>query len=178
MTNVHLVADDAAGPAGEMLTNLKQKLGGVPNILRAMANSPSVLQGYLDLSKAASSTTLDGALREKIALAVSEVNNCHYCLSAHTTFAKKLNVNEPDILSARRGESSDPKTEAILVFCQIVAQKKGWVDADELASLRAAGVTEEELVEIILVIALNIFTNYFNHIVDTDIDFPKAPDLS
>lgn len=177
MAHVDLVTDKTAGPAANLLKNIEQKLGRVPNIFQAMANSPAVLQGYLGLSESTNATSLSPDLREKIALIVGESNKCDYCLAAHTAIAQSLHVSDEDILAARRAASKDAKTTAILKFCERVVEKRGLLDDNSLSELKNSGVTDQELVEIIFVISFNIFTNYFNHIIDPEIDFPAAPSI-
>lgn len=162
----------------EIYDGIQKKLGKVPNIFLNMGNSPATLKGYLSLSDAASQTSLSPKLREQIALIVSQTNNCNYCLSAHTAIAQGAGVSEQEIIQARKGQAQDSKTQAILAFAKSVVEKRGSVTEQDIASLKSAGVTDAEIVEITLNIILTIFTNYFNHIADTKIDFPVAPKLS
>jgi len=162
----------------DIYKSLEQKMGRVPNIFLNMGNSAAVLKGYLGLSDAVGQTSLPPKLREEIALIVSQANNCRYCLSAHSAIAKGLGVPDQEVLLARQGQAKDPKTQAILKFAKSVVENRGNVSNQDVASLKAAGVTDQQVVEIILIIALNMFTNYFNHITDPKIDFPVAPELS
>ena len=93
----------ATGKAHALLTAVNNKLGFVPNMMRTMASSPAVLEGYLGLSGALSAGRLTSKLREQIALAVSEVNGCNYCLAAHTLLGKKAGLTDVDTLSIRQG---------------------------------------------------------------------------
>lgn len=148
-------------------------MGNVINIFRCMANSPVTLKAFTEFNKASTKTTLKPELREAIALAVAETNECQYCLSAHTLAAsKKLHFTDNQIIDARKGKFSDPKSTAILQFAQKVVEKRGKLTESEVDELKNEGVTDEELVEIIFVIMVNMFTNYFNNIVDTKVDFP------
>jgi uncharacterized peroxidase-related enzyme len=161
--------ENATGEVKEIFNSM----GNVINIFRCMANSPATLKGFLELNKAASKTSLSPEVRELIALALAESNHCQYCLSAHTTAASmKLHLPDNDILNARKGVAKDPKTTAILEFVKKIADKRGNVTDSDVTSLKKIGVTDQELVEIILVTMVNMFTNYFNLIVDTKIDFP------
>lgn len=169
--------ESAQGEVKQIYQHIKDKMNIVPNIFCNMANSPAVLKGYFALSDAAAQTSLSPKLREKIALTVGQANNCNYCLSAHTLIGKAAGLQENEILEARKGNSKDTKEKAILLFVKNVVDKKGLVSDEEVETLKAAGVSHKELVEIIFIININIFTNYFNHITDTEIDFPRAPDL-
>lgn len=179
MTRVKPVSKEEAKPrVKEIYQNLEKKLGRIPNIFLNMGNSESVLKGYLALGDAAEHSTLDAKLREQIALIVSQKNDCNYCLSAHTAIAKAAGLNEESILQARQGFAQDPKAQAIINFAKIMVEKKGHVTDQEVNQLKEAGVNDAEVVDIILVVIMTMFTNYFNHVTDPKIDFPIAPELA
>jgi uncharacterized peroxidase-related enzyme len=167
-----IVPDAVTGRAWELLEAVKTKLGVIPNMMRAMANSPAVLDAYLSLSSALNRGSLSGRTREAIALAIGQANGCQYCVSAHTLLGKKAGLSEADVTAARTGESSDPKTAAALRLALIVNNKQGHVSDAELAAARSAGLSDGEIGEVVAVVSLNIFTNYFNHVADPEIDFP------
>lgn len=172
-----VTVEDAKGELKEIYQSLQKSMGKVVNIFQTMGNSPAVLKGFLAFSEAANHTTLSDKLREEIALLVGQINHCEYCLSAHSAIAKMKGLNDEEIIKARQGEASDPKGQAILKFAKQMVESRGNISNKELASLKAAGVDDTELVEIIFVVMLNMFTNYFNHITDPVIDFPEAPDI-
>lgn len=175
MTRVQSISVEKATPEVKgMLEGIQKKMGKLPNIFQNMGNSPAVLKAYLDLSGAAGSTSFSPTLREQIALVVGQANHCNYCLSAHSAIAKAAGLTEEQILQARKGHSQVSKEEAILHFAKAVIEKKGEMTASEVETLKKAGVTDKELVELILLISFNIFTNYFNHITDPVIDFPAV----
>jgi uncharacterized peroxidase-related enzyme len=169
--------DHATGQAQRLLKGVESKLGFAPNIMRTMANSPSVLQGYLDFSGALSKGGLSPKLREQIALAVSEVNDCQYCLAAHSAIGRSVGLSEEALGDSRRGESPDPKEATLLAFTRNVVTNRGRVSDEEVAKLCKAGFTEGDIVELIANISLTSFTNYFNHIAGTEIDFPAVSEL-
>lgn len=164
----------ATGDLKTIFDGMQKNLGTVPNIFKYMGNSPIALQAFLSLSQAMNHSKIPLKLREEIALAVGQANSCHYCLSAHTAIGAKAGLSQEQILLARRGESKDEKESAILHFAKTVVEKRGAVSDHDVEVLKKAGVTDSEVVEIILLVNLNLFTNYFNHIVDTPIDFPKV----
>ena len=164
--------NQAAGTTKNLLDAVEKSMGRVPNVLRTLAQSPASLGAYLGFSQALSGSSLSAQLREQISLAVSSANSCQYCASAHTAIGKMTGLDAEELAQNLQGCANDPKVEAALQFAQSVILKCGWVDDDELRQLRDAGYTEGELVEIIATIALTIFTNYFNHIAETEIDFP------
>ncbi len=157
-----------------LLDGVQKKLGMTPNLMRTMANSPAVLEAYLGLGNALGKGALQPRLREQIALTVGELNGCQYCLSAHSALGKMVGLGEEEIADSRRGVSPDRKTEAALQFARTVVAERGWVSDDDVAALRAGGTTDAELAEIVGVVALNIFSNYFNHVADTEVDFPEV----
>lgn len=164
---------EATGKARELLDGVKAKIGSVPNLMRTFANSPAALEGYLNFSGALSGGSLSARLREQIALAVADANNCEYCLSAHTAIGKMVGLNENELISSRRASSTDARTDAALKFAHQIIVKRGEVLDSEVQAVREAGYNDGEIVEIVANVALNIFTNYFNHIARTTVDFPK-----
>lgn len=170
-------AKEAKGEVKDLYQALEKKMGKVINIFLNMGNSPVALKAFLDLSEAANHTSIPPKLREQIALIVGQTNQCNYCLSAHTAVAKMLGMNENEILKARNGESQQPKDAAILKFAKKVVENRGHVSDQDVNDLKAKGVNDKELVEIVMLIIVNMFTNYFNLIADTKIDFPAAPEL-
>ena len=166
--------DKATGKAKELLDGVQAKLKITPNMTKVMANSPAVLQGYLQFSGALAGGVLDPKLREEIALEVGEQNSCQYCVSAHTAIGKMTGLSDAQIEAARDARSSSPKNAAALAFArQIVASKGRPSDAD-FAAARAGGLSDAEIAEVIAHVALNIFTNYFNNTTEVEVDFPKV----
>jgi uncharacterized peroxidase-related enzyme len=157
-----------------LFARLAQKLGRTPNLVRTMAVAPAVLDAYLAFGRSMSRSSLSPKLREQIGLTVSELNRCPYCLAAHASFGKAAGLGDEEIADSRKGLSPDQKTEAILQFARRVVTERGRVSDDDVQSVRAAGVSEAELAEIVAAVALNTFTNYFIHVADTDIDFPDV----
>jgi AhpD family alkylhydroperoxidase len=107
----------------------------------------------------------------QIALAVAEANDCDYCLSAHTALGRLAGLKEAEIAASRQGASVDAKAEAALQFALAVVATKGSIDDETFARVRRAGFTDGEIAEIVAVVALNVFTNYFNKAAETAIDF-------
>jgi uncharacterized peroxidase-related enzyme len=165
----------ATGKAKDLLDQVQKKLGFVPNLVRTMAVSPAVLEGYLALSGALAGGKLPPKVREQVALAVGEANGCQYCVSAHTAIGKRLGLAEAELTASRDGASSDPKVEAALTFARTLVERRGDVTDADLARVREAGWSDPEVAEIVAHVALNVFTNYFNITAGTEIDFPKIP---
>lgn len=169
--------EKAQGKAQELLAAIKAKAGRVPNILKTMAHSPVALQAYLGLSGAFTDAKLPLKVREQIALAVGEDNQCHYCVAAHSAIGKHAGLTPEEIEAGRRAKSPDPKTDAILKFAKRLSAQRGNITDPEWAEVRKAGCSDEEVLEIITAVALNLFTNYVNHVADTAVDFPQVSPL-
>jgi len=157
---------------------VKAKLGITPNIMKTMANSPAVLDAYLKFSSSLGSGVLTAQNREQIALNVGEFNQCGYCLAAHSTIGKSLGLTEEEIQSNRSGTGSDEKTNALMNLSRKIVEKRGFVSDQDIQEFRAAGFGDAEITEVVASVALNIFTNYFNHLAQTEVDFPEVKPLS
>jgi uncharacterized peroxidase-related enzyme len=166
----------ATGRARELLDAVKGKLGLVPNMTRAMANSPAVLDGYLQLSGALGQGTLPARAREQIALAVAQANGCEYCVAAHSAVGRMVGLTAEQIRDSRLGTAVDPKTDALIRFALKVVDNRGSVSDRDLDEVRGAGFNDGAIAEVVANVALHVFTSYFNRMADTDLDFPKAPD--
>jgi uncharacterized peroxidase-related enzyme len=163
--------------ARALLGRVERALGVTPNMMKTMANSPAVLDAYLSFSGALSKGRLPAAVQEQIALATAVANECGYCLAAHTVLGSRAGVSDDDLVAGRHARASDPKVEAALRFTLAVISAKGFVSDAELADVRAAGYDDGEIGEIVAAVALNTFTNYFNSVGETQLDFP-AVDLA
>jgi uncharacterized peroxidase-related enzyme len=151
---------------------IQKQLGVVPNMMRTMAHSPAVLDAYLAFGAALHRGLLPASLQEQIALTVAEVNACDYCLSAHSALGRGAGLSGDEIAASRDGHASDAKATAALQFARALIDRRGAVTEQDLARVRGAGFGDGEIAEIIAHVGLNVFTNYFNRAVRTEIDFP------
>ena len=164
--------DDLPEASKPILEAVHKQLGVVPNMYRLMAQSPATLAGFTS-NNTALARTLDVRTRERIALAVAQVNGCDYCLSAHSYLALNLAKIMPDEVALnRKGKSGDAKASAAVGFAAKVVRERGHVTVADLKEVRDAGFSDGQIVEILAVIAENIFTNLLNVVAETDIDFP------
>lgn len=165
--------DEATGKAKELYNAIQSKFGMVPNMMQTMGSSPAFLESYLNLSGALGNGKLGTKTSELIALAVAESNSCDYCLSAHTYIGANLvKIDAETLEAARSGNSTDPKTDAILKFAKVLVSKRGLLNDADVDTVKGAGVSEGEIGEIIGHVALNTLTNYLNNTAKTEIDFP------
>ena len=175
MSRIPIPASIEASPVSSqpLLQAVKKQLGVVPNLFRLVSNSPAALEGYLSLSGALNKGALPAPTRERIALAVAEINGCDYCLSAHSYLAKNLaKLDDAEITANRNGVSNDPKADAAVRFAAKVAHARGHVSDDDVRAVKLAGYDDAQVVEIVLHVALNTWTNYINEVAKTEIDFP------
>ena len=158
-----------------LLSAVNKQLGSVPNLFRLVGNSPAALEGYVAMSGALAKGSLPAATRERIALAVAEINGCNYCLAAHTYLGKNLaKLDDAEIAANRDGGSNDAKADVAVRFAAKVTQTRGHTSEQDLQAVRAAGYTDAQIIEIVQHVALNTWTNYINEVALTDIDFPAA----
>ena len=153
---------------------IQTRLGGVPNMMRTMAQSPSVLEGYLALDSALRHGLLSARVQAQLALVIAEANECDYSLSAHTAWGRGVGLSSDEVVASREGRAFDRRVEAALQFARAVVERRGDVTDQELARVREAGFGDAKIAEIIAHVALNVFANYFNRAAQTDIDFPKV----
>ncbi|WP_417728204.1 carboxymuconolactone decarboxylase family protein [Roseovarius sp.] len=173
MARITQVSDSAATPeANALFSAIKSKIGMVPNLYRVAANQPSVLAAMLGLNETLAGGGFDARTREAIALAVAGTNTCDYCASAHSAISAGLKVAPEAIKAHLAGRSEDPRTAAILKLSVDIVTAKGMVSDTDLEAARAAGLSEADIVETLANVVANIFTNYLNHVAETDIDFP------
>lgn len=170
----HLDPETATGAAKKLFDGVKAKLGVVPNLMRVMGNAPAALSSYLNFGAALAEGSFDAKLREQIALAVAESNQCGYCLSAHTFIGGKLGLTEGDVVAARHANASNSRTDAILKLARNIVVLRGELDDADLSRARAAGLSDGDIIETVANVAVNIFSNYVNHVARTTVDFPEV----
>jgi uncharacterized peroxidase-related enzyme len=173
-----LTPDDATDRQRDLLDATRRQLGRVPNLYRTMANSPAALNGYLAFRAALAEGVLKPALREQLALLVAELNSCRYCVAAHSLRGAKLGMSDEVLLDVRSARHADPLTQAALQFARAVVAETGDVSDETLASARAAGITDAELAEVVAHVALNTYSNVFNHVAQPELDFPAVAPIN
>ncbi|HUJ58817.1 MAG TPA: carboxymuconolactone decarboxylase family protein [Kofleriaceae bacterium] len=165
---------EASGKTGELLAGVARALGATPNLFRVAAQSPAALEGLIALNGALQRTALSAKARHAVALAIASYDDCGYCLAAHHALGRAVGLSDGELASARDGGSADPTTAAALHLARAIAASRGHVDDGELARARAR-LGDREIVEVVALVALNVFTNYLNSVARTDLDFPAAP---
>lgn len=166
--------NSATGRTKQLFDGVQAKLGAVPNLFRVLGNSPAALEGYLNFSGALAGGTLSAKVREQIALAVAEINDCAYCRNAHAFIGDKVGLSEREITDARHVVATDERTAAILNLARNIVVQRGELSETEFKAARAARLTDAEIIETVANVALNILTNYVNHVAQTVVDFPEV----
>jgi uncharacterized peroxidase-related enzyme len=169
---------DEVSPENQaMFDNLKKMIGFTPNLYATFAHSPTALGTYLTLQNAKSSLTPKE--REVVNLVVSQVNQCQYCLSAHTAVGKMVGFSEAQVLEIRHGRAAfDPRLDALARFVREVAEKRGQVAQAATEAFLAAGWTTGGLVDVMVVIGDKTIANYLHSVTKIPVDFPMAPALA
>jgi uncharacterized peroxidase-related enzyme len=177
MSRINVPTRDDVSPANQALFDtLKKGLGMVPNLYATLAHSENALGSYLALQNAKSSIT--GKAREVVNLVVSQVNECEYCLAAHTMIGKMNGFTDAQVLEIRSGMASfDPKLDALARLVKAIASQRGKIDDTLLDTYFAAGWTRENLVDTIVTIGDKTITNYLHSVTQVPVDFPAAPKL-
>jgi uncharacterized peroxidase-related enzyme len=166
--------DDSHGRSIPLLDGVGKQLGVIPNMFRLIGNSPAGLEAFLGFTHAMNKT-LDGKMRARIALAVAQVNGCDYCLSAHSYLGSNMaRLDAAELAANRHGHSNDTKADPAIRFARKVAETRGKVTNLDIETVMAAGYTDAQIVEIVLVVAVNFLTNLVNNVGETEIDFPEV----
>lgn len=152
------------------------KAGKFINIFKGMVNSGPATEGYLAFSKAIGRGTIGNKAREAIALYLAQANSCDYCLTAHGNLARNFKFSDDDMLNSRKGEGHvvDERVSAAVHFAKALwTSDKGFVSDADIQAARDGGLSDGDIIEVIATVVLNLFTNYVNHVHDTQVDLPN-----
>jgi len=175
MNRINLITSaTASGASKDLLDQIQGAFGTVPAMFQAVANSPVALQSMWGSFGALAAGRLPAKLKEQLAVAIADRNECEYCLAAHTALGRKAGASVQELSEAQTGRSGDPQTAAALQFALTLVERRAQLDDADFAALRRAGFDEEEIVEIIAHVALNLFTNYVNVALRVPVDFPAV----
>jgi uncharacterized peroxidase-related enzyme len=167
--------DTAPAQSKSILERYEKNLGIIPNFFSLIARSPDVLNAEANMH-AVLGKSLGHDTRERIHIMTAEVNGCNYCLSAHTYVGANLNhLSKEELELNRAGHSTDPKADAAVQFAYQVAKSRGHVTDADFAAVRAAGFSDEQLIDIVAETAFSFTTNLFNNTFKTDIDAAFPP---
>jgi len=177
MKTVHVPTYEQSSPANQaLMDNLKKALTFLPNLYATFTHSETALGTYLNLQNAKSS--LSAKEREVVNLVVSQVNECKYCLAAHTMVGKMVGFTDEQVLEIRRGSASfNPRLNALANLVKNVAVNRGHTDKAVLQAFFDAGWNEGNLVDVLMVVGDKIISNYLHSTTEIPVDFPAAPAL-
>lgn len=167
------VHDKTSAPAASvpLIEKTERAYGFLPNLIATFAEAPATAEGYLSIGSIFDKTSFSPSERQVVLLAASRVNECHYCLAAHTVVAGMQQVPR-DVVDAIREDRpiADAKLEALRRFTVAVVEKRGWVDDADIESFAAAGYGNQQVLEVVLGVAMKTISNYTNHVAETPLD--------
>jgi uncharacterized peroxidase-related enzyme len=163
--------DTAPTESASQLVDIKKAYGFIPNLYGVFAESPATLKAYISIGKIFDESSFSATERQLIILAISRLNECSYCVAAHSVVAGMQKVPD-DIIDAIRNDQpiADSKLEALRVFAVTVVEKRGWVAESDVITFLAAGYTKAQILEVVLGITFKTLSNYTNHMADTPLD--------
>lgn len=158
--------DSAPVASRPVLERIGKAFGFVPNLYAVFAESPAALQGALAISDAFAKTSLSPAEQQLVALAVSEANECEFCMAAHSTLAKHAARVAPTIVAAVRNREplADAKLDALVTFTRKIVEQRGFVANVDVAAFLGAGYTKAQIIEVLFGVGMKTFNNYVDHI--------------
>ena len=165
-------ADRVDSETAATLAAVKAKIGMVPNLHATLAAAPAALNAYLATNDALSKGRLSARQREIVSLASAQINQCQYCLSAHTVLGGGAGLSAEAIAAARSGRADNPADNAVAALTMRLINSRGMIGDEELAEAHAAGLDDGLILEVIAHVAMNTLTNFTNNVAETDIDFP------
>ncbi len=169
---IHTV-ESAPAAAKETLEAAQKKFGFLPNLLGELAGAPAALKAYVLLNELVSQTSLSPVAQQVVLVSASMVNDCRYCVSAHTAGLKMAGFADDQIEALRAGRPlADAKLDALRVFTMIVVDQRGVIDGTDLQRFVDAGYAREQAFEVLVGVAMKTLSNYTNHIAATPLDAP------
>lgn len=172
MTLTVHTTDSAPEASRPLLERIAKAFGFVPNLYAVFAESPAALQGALAMSDAFSKTSLSPAEQQLVALAVSEANDCAFCMAAHSTAAKHAAKVAPAIVDAVRNREplADARLDQLVTFTRKLVELRGFVGEADIAAFLAAGYSRAQLIEVLFGVGMKTFNNYADHIAHTPLN--------
>ena len=165
-------AESAPAASRPLLEGIRRSFGFVPNLYGVFAESPAALRGALAIYEAFSASSLSPAEQQLVMLAVSEANDCEYCMAAHSTLAKRFVKVDPAVVDAmrRRVPLTDARLDALAVFTRKVVEQRGNLSDSEVDAFLDAGYTRAQVIEVLLGVGMKTFNNYVDHIAHTPLN--------
>lgn len=175
MKTITVPTRDQVSPASqEIFDALKKKIGRVPNLYATFGYSAASLKALLDFEDTVTHSVFTAKEREAIYLVVSQVNQCDYCLAAHSILASKRGYSNDEILNFRRGIAPDAKLQGAISLAKMIAETKGLGAETAKDAFFEAGYDEAALVDLAALVSLRTFTNYIYALTKIPVDFPAV----
>jgi len=164
--------EEATGKTKELYDGITKAFGGVPNLFKMLGSTPDMLHAVLQLNSSTTAGKLSAKDVEQIALTVSSVNQCNYCVATHVAVGSQFKIPEAELMNNIQAISDNPKMSAILTFTKEATLNRGKVSDKTVNTLREFGIDNSTIIEILGVVGLYTFLNYLNHLTQPVIDFP------
>lgn len=167
-----LGVETAPEKSRQLLEKIQKSFKFIPNLFGVLANSPVLLEGYLGLEGAFDKGSLSAVERSIVLLAASVENSCNYCTAAHSTVLKAFLHVPSEVVSAVRSNLplTDPKLNSLVVVTREIVSKRGYVGAQTIQNFLAAGYRKDQILEVLIGVALKTMSNYLDHISPTELD--------
>jgi len=179
MKTITVPSRDQVSPESQLLFDVYQKrVGKVPNLYATMGYSQFALKAFMNLEETLNGGAFDPKEREAIALVVSEVNGCAYCLAGHTMLAIKRGLTKEETLDIRRGEVKDAKLNAVVQLAKAITETKGNPAEEYLTKFYEAGFDEGAVMDLIGLVMVRLYTNYVFALTNIPVDFPLADPIN
>jgi len=172
-TNDFALLDTTTAPlaSAAILDGVQKAWGFVPNLHRVLANSPAALEAYAALWTIAEKTSFTPVERNVAYLAIIYENECTYCMAGHSNLSRMAAVEPGHIAAVREGRPiADAKLEALRHFAGVVTRNRGAVSEAEVAAFKAAGFDNRAVLDLLVLAATKLISNYTNHLADTPLD--------
>jgi uncharacterized peroxidase-related enzyme len=163
--------------AQAIFDQIQKSIGKVPNLYATIGYSSNALKGYLGFEEQLGKGVFTPIEREAISLVVSEVNNCLYCLSAHTLIGSMKGLSNDEMINIRKGTPTNPKLKVIVQLAKSITENKGKANNDVLKAFFDLGYNNDAVIEIIGLVAAKVFTNYVYALTDIPVDFPPVEQI-
>lgn len=157
--------------SADLLTSLERGREFVPNLHRVLAESPAALEAYVTLWNIAEKTSFTPQERNVAYIAIIYENECTYCMAGHTNLSRMANVDAAFISAVREGRPiADAKLEALRQFAAKMTRQRGAVSEADVAAFKAAGYGNRAVLDVLVLAATKLISNYTNHLAQTPLD--------